>query len=300
MAAPGEATPMESLKYILDHGTLEEAVESWEEILRLLLTTEVSTTIEITMAIIMVVTGIFACFTLLFIPAPYGRYAEGASSFFGPGVPVRLAWLVQESPAFLVPIAILVGVSQGTSIPIPAVSIPNLVLSCLFLLHYFHRSFFYSLMINQGKPTPFVPFFLAFAFCAFNGAMQTVSLVFGGQHKEEYRYSARFVIGVILFVFGLAINVHSDRILRNLRGPGETGYKIPRGGAFEFVTAANYFGETLEWFGYAVAANTPAASAFAVFTVLNLAPRAISHHKWYKKKFENYPKKRKAYIPLLF
>ena len=43
MAAPGEATPMESLKYILDHGTLEEAVESWEEILRLLLTTEGAT-----------------------------------------------------------------------------------------------------------------------------------------------------------------------------------------------------------------------------------------------------------------
>ena len=112
--------------------------------------------------------------------------------------------------------------------------------------------------------------------------------------------SIRFVIGVILFVSGLAINIHSDRILRNLRAPGETGYKIPRGGAFEFVTAANYFGETLEWLGYAVAANTPAAAAFAAFTVLNLAPRAASHHDWYKKKFENYPKKRKAYIPLLF
>ena len=109
----------------------------------------------------------------------------------------------------------------------------------------------------------------------------------------------RFVLGIVLFVAGLAINVHSDHILRNLRAPGETGYKIPRGGAFEFVTAANYFGETLEWAGYAVAAAKPAALAFAAFTVLNLAPRAFSHHAWYRKKFENYPKNRKAYIPFI-
>lgn len=42
---------------------------------------------------------------------------------------------------------------------------------------------------------------------------------------------------VFLFVFsgscmwflGFIINIHSDHILRNLREPGETGYKIPRG-----------------------------------------------------------------------
>jgi hypothetical protein len=27
----------------------------------------------------------------------------------------------------------------------------------------------------------------------------------------------------------MVINIHSDHILRNLRKPGETGYKIPRG-----------------------------------------------------------------------
>jgi len=268
--------------------------------LKLLLTPDMSPILEVIMAAVMVVTGIAACLTLIFIPAPYGRYAEGASRAFGPGVPVRLAWLVQESPAFLVPVLILLCISAGTSIPLPDVSTPNCILLSLFLFHYFHRSFVYSLLINQGKPTPFVPFFLAFAFCSYNGAMQTVSLVFGNQHPEDYLYTVRFVLGLFLFVAGLAINVHSDRILRNLRAPGETGYKIPRGGAFELVTAANYFGETLEWVGYAIACATPAAAAFAAFTVLNLAPRAVSHHAWYKKKFENYPKKRKAYIPLIF
>ena len=112
MAAEG--TPTESLSYILNHGTWDEIVESWEEILRLLLTSESSSIIEMTMAIVMVVTGLVACLSLLFFPAPYGRYAEGAARLFGPGVPVRLAWLLQESPAFHVPISLLLFISEGT------------------------------------------------------------------------------------------------------------------------------------------------------------------------------------------
>ena len=32
-----------------------------------------------------------------------------------------------------------------------------------------------------------------------------------------------------MFLSGMAINIHSDHILRNLRKPGEKGYKIPKG-----------------------------------------------------------------------
>lgn len=76
------------------------------------------------------------------------------------------------------------------------------------------------------------------------------------------------------------------------------GYKIPHGGLFESVSAANYTAETLEWLGYAMAGWSLAPAAFAWATVANLAPRAASHHKWYKAKFgEKYPSCRKAYIP---
>jgi hypothetical protein len=40
-------------------------------------------------------------------------------------------------------------------------------------------------------------------------------------------------------------------------------------------------------------------SAFWLFTIFNLAPRAISSHRWYLKHFPNYPKDRKAVIPYL-
>ena len=40
---------------------------------------------------------------------------------------------------------------------------------------------------------------------------------------------ARVAFGLILYVFGMYTNIQCDGILRNLRKPGETGYKIPRG-----------------------------------------------------------------------
>ena len=40
--------------------------------------------------------------------------------------------------------------------------------------------------------------------------------------------------------------------------------------------------------------------AFAVFTIANLAPRALTHHKWYRAQFPDYPPERRALIPGLW
>ncbi|XP_039323529.1 3-oxo-5-alpha-steroid 4-dehydrogenase 1 isoform X3 [Saimiri boliviensis] len=106
--------------------------------------------------------------------------------------------------------------------------------------------------------------------------------------------------GFGLWLMGMLINIHSDHILRNLRKPGDTGYKIPRGGLFEYVTAANYFGEIVEWWGYALASWSIEGAAFAFFTFCFLSGRAKGYHKWYLQNFEEYPKFRKVLIPFLF
>jgi protein-S-isoprenylcysteine O-methyltransferase Ste14 len=89
-------------------------------------------------------------------------------------------------------------------------------------------------------------------------------------------------------------------ILRSLRKPEEnSGYKIPRGGFYSVVSCPNYFGEIMEWIGWAILTWSLAGLTFAFWTTANLLPRAISHHKWYKEQFEDYPEKRKALIPFL-
>jgi steroid 5-alpha reductase family enzyme len=51
-------------------------------------------------------------------------------------------------------------------------------------------------------------------------------------------------------------------------------------GFFKYVSAANYFGEICEWWGFAVAARlNPAALFFAGFTTLFLGVRGLQNHK---------------------
>ncbi len=52
----------------------------------------------------------------------------------------------------------------------------------------------------------------------------------------------------------------------------------PLGGAFEFVSGANYFGETLEWSGYALASWSWPGFVMAAFTAMFLGSRALQHH----------------------
>ena len=49
-------------------------------------------------------------------------------------------------------------------------------------------------------------------------------------------HDRRFVVGVVLFFVGMVINIHADYTLLSLRKPGETGYKIPTGGMFTYVS----------------------------------------------------------------
>lgn len=123
------------------------------------------------------------------------------------------------------------------------------------------------------------------------------------QRFEETTWlEPHFVLGVATFFVGMAINLHADTILLNLRKgdttPGQ--YHIPRGGMFHFVSGANFFGEIVEWTGFAIAAWSLPAAAFAVFAFCNIGPRGAQHHAWYKKKFEDYPVRRKAVIPFIW
>ncbi|KAL5464112.1 hypothetical protein EMCRGX_G033079 [Ephydatia muelleri] len=134
----------------------------------------------------------------------------------------------------------------------------NSILLGMFLLHYVHRTLIYPLYM-KGRPTPLYTVLLASMF---------------------------------------SISIHSDMVLQGLCKPGETETTtIPHGGFFEYVSAPNYFGEALEWMGYALASLSLPAMAFAIFTSLHLGSHALVQHESYLKKFDDYPKNRKAFVP---
>ncbi|XP_059145820.1 3-oxo-5-alpha-steroid 4-dehydrogenase 1-like [Physella acuta] len=225
------------------------------------------------------------------VTAPYGRYSR---SGWGPPVPVKLAWIIQELPSFAVPLI----VAFFADCPNANKTIIRFSLG-LFLFHYTQRTFIFPVLIRGGKPTPMIPFVMAIFFCVVNGYLQSSHLLKFSQLEWGPESYGRITLGTIIFLSGMAINIHSDHVLRNLRKPGETDYKIPYGGMFNYVSGANFFGEILEWAGFAVLNWSLPTMAFAAFTLFNVGPRAMQHHKWYQKKFEKYPKSRKALIPFV-
>ncbi len=227
---------------------------------------------------------------LWFVPAPYGRYVRRG---FGPTLPARLGWVLMEAPAPLFFAAVYLSGSRAAE-PAP------LALLALWQLHYLYRAFLFPLLMREGgRRMPLLVVLLAIGFNLLNAWVNARWIAELGAYSAGWLLGPRFLAGAALFLGGLALNAASDRALRRLRGPGETGYRIPRGGAFEWVSCPNYLGEILEWAGWAIATWSLAGAAFAVYTAANLAPRAFAHHAWYRRQFADYPARRRALIPFL-
>lgn len=65
--------------------------------------------------------------------------------------------------------------------------------------------------------------------------MQGVHLAYQMPHSSPI--SPRAAAGIALQLFGLCSVIYCDHLLISLRKPGEMGYKIPRGGMFNFTSA---------------------------------------------------------------
>ncbi|CAB3409232.1 unnamed protein product [Caenorhabditis bovis] len=236
----------------------------------------------------MIVIGILTAFYLTFkTAAGYGRYAKASRVT----VPAKICWFVQEAPAFFIPLYFTFYWQTAY----------GLLANSLFMYHYAYRTFVYPFSLKSGNNTPLPIFIAGFSFCVINGFMQGA---WNSKYQMNFGELSTFqtmlmIAGIPIFVAGHLINKQSDSILSNLRKPGETSYKIPKGGMFEYVSCANYFGEIVEWCGYAMFTQSLPSVAFAIFTASNIGPRALTHHQWYLEKFPEYPKQRKAVIPFV-
>ncbi len=245
------------------------------------------------LAAVLIVVAISTFISLFFFTAPYGRHAR---SGWGPLVNSKAGWILMEAPASLM-MFFYFFISGRTD---------NLVLIVFLLIwqtHYFHRAFIYPFSIRSSGKMALSISLSGLAFNLFNTYLQgrwIFTLLPEGTYTLEWFYDPRFIAGVIIFLTGYVINKKADLILRNLRKPGETGYKIPEGWLYDYISSPNYLGEIITWTGWAVLTWSFAGFLFVVLSIANLAPRARSHLKWYRENFDNYPENRKALIPFIY
>lgn len=232
---------------------------------------------------------------LYFVTAGYGQFQ---SRRWGWSINNRTGWVLMEAPVFFVMAAIWI--NAGCSL-----HLPEFLLFCLFELHYFQRSFIFPCLMTGRSRMPVAIMLMGVVFNTINGIIQGGALFWYPSNAyaegSSYLLRATTLIGLTLFVVGMVINLHSDHVIRHLRQPGDTRHYLPNRGLYRYVTSANYFGELLEWTGFAVAAATPAAWVFPVWTAANLVPRAAAIHRKYRAEFgDNAVGRRKRIIPFIY
>lgn len=180
------------------------------------------------------------------------------------------------------------------------------VLSAMWFIHYVNRSTIYPLRAHSMSPMNILTFLSSVLFNGANAYTNGMWVAKYGSYPDTLLQKPRFWFGVALWGMGWWLNVYHDNILFRLRRERQVKdskkrYSIPHGGLFEYISCPNYFSETLEWVGWAIACYpSPPANVFVLSTIANLFPRAWRSHKWYKQEFPNYPPDRKAVVPLLF
>ena len=243
-----------------------------------------------TMAVIAVIVFI----ALYFVKAGYGIFRTRQ---WGVSINNKVAWVLMEAPVFIV--MLYMWVSNGATTTLPA-----FLAFLLFELHYFQRSFIFPLLMNGKSLMPISIIFMGITFNVINGLLIGTSLFL--LSPSAYNEGAAYlthpsaISGIIIFFIGMGINLHSDYVIRHLRLPGDTRHYLPQKGFYRYVTSANYFGEIVEWTGFALLCSTPATWLFVVWTAANLVPRAAAIHNRYSEEFGDAVGKRKRIIPFLY
>ena len=243
----------------------------------------------------MVVLAVVVFVSLYFVTAGYGQFR---TKRWGWSINNKLAWVLMELPVFLVMFAIW-------SLSPLKWHLPQLVLFGLFELHYFQRSLIFPFLLKGQSKMPVVIMLMGILFNVINGVIQGGGLYWfpNPDFEQGVSYLLRWnaMAGILLFLIGMAINLHSDHVIRHLRKPGDTQHYLPQKGMYCYVTSANYLGEIMEWTGFAIAAATPAAWVFPLWTAANLVPRAHAIYNRYKEEFgEEALGKRKRIIPFVY
>ena len=230
---------------------------------------------------------------LYFLKAGYGMFRD---SRWGISLNNKVAWVLMEAPVFIV-MALLWWGSERRFETAP------LIIFLLFELHYFQRSFVFPFLMKGKSRMPVSIMLMGVVFNVLNGFMQGEWLFYlapADRYTTEWLTTPPFIIGTLIFFTGMVINWHSDNVIRHLRQPGDTRHYLPQKGLYRYVTSANYFGELVEWTGFAILSWSAAGAVFAWWTFANLVPRANAIYHRYQQEFGTQMGNRKRIFPFLY
>jgi len=241
--------------------------------------------------IIMIVLALIVFITLFKITAGYGQHI---TKKWGVSINDKIGWIIMELPVVVFYLILYIIGSYHFN-PV------TILFSSLFLFHYSYRTFIFPNLMRGKRQMPLSIIVFGMTFNTANAYLQGrwINTLSGG-YEINWLITPLFLVGITVFFMGFYTHFNSDRIIRHLRKPGETDFKIPTGGMFEYVSCPSYLGEIIEWLGWATMTFSLPGLVFAIWTIANLAPRARSNHEWYLKTFPDYPKVRKALIPYLY
>ena len=245
--------------------------------------------------IVMAVVAVVVFVALFFVDAGYGKFYDKKWGF---AVNNKLGWVLMESPVFVTMLLLWLFSDRRDDLV-------RLAFLFLFELHYIHRSFVFPLRLRGNNLMPLSIILMGVVFNVLNAMMQGGWIFYlspADYYPADWLTDPRFIAGFAVFIFGMFVNISSDDIIRNLRKDGDTRHYLPKEGMFRYVTSANYFGEFVEWVGFAILTWSWAGAVFALWTFANLAPRASRIYDRYQAEFgdELDTKKTKRIIPFIF
>jgi len=254
----------------------------------------------------MIVVAVATFITLFFVEAGYGILRTDK---WGKTINNKWAWFFMELPIFAAMLILwLCSPHRWNIVP--------LVFLIIFQSHYIHRTLIFPFLLKGKSRMPIGIMCLGISFNILNAMMQGywifyVAHIQGSEalfvrviHEGGSWFSSwQFILGTCLFISGYIINLRSDYIIRHLRkDPNDTKHYFPKGFMFNYVTSANYFGELVEWLGFAILTWSVSGLVFFIWTFANLVPRAHAIYKRYQKEFPEEMKSRKLkrVIPFVF
>ncbi|KAL3515090.1 hypothetical protein ACH5RR_021992 [Cinchona calisaya] len=110
-------------------------------------------------------------------------------------------------------------------------------------------------------------------------------------------------LGAAIFLWGWIHQRRCHEILGLMRENSEQvdEYRIPYGDWFRYVSSPHYLAEIVIYGGLLVASGySDMIWLLFGFTVANLVFAAAETHRWYLRKFDNYPRERFAIIPYIY